>query len=66
MEGRAGDLSLRIELISLVSRRPLLPPLSLHAVFFFSFFSVEGEEHFSHSVCMRLFFLADAGDCVSR
>lgn len=32
VEGRAGDLSLRIELISLITRRPLLPLLSLYAV----------------------------------
>lgn len=34
VEGRAGDLSLRIELISLVSCRPLLCLPSLHAVLF--------------------------------
>lgn len=50
VEGRAGDLSLRIELISLVSRRPLLPLLSLHAVLFWrwrAFLSVFACVHFS-------------------
>lgn len=50
-EGGAGDLSLRIELISLVSSRPLL-------LFFLCLLSyVEGEEHFSH-------ILADAVHCL--
>lgn len=50
VEGRRDDLSFRIEL-SLVSRRPLVPP-SLCTLSYF-----EGEEHFSH--CLHAHILAD-------
>lgn len=50
VEGGAGDLSLRIELIPLVSHRLLLPLPSPHSAF-------EGEDHFSQHASLL-------GDCV--
>lgn len=61
VEGRAGDLSLRIEL-------PLTPPNTPQPSSLFLFFSCmqsyfEGEEHFFQ--CLLAYNLADAADCVS-
>lgn len=54
VEGIAGDLSLRIELISLVSHRPLPSCILLY---------FEGEDHFS--LCLHASVLGDGVDCVS-